>query len=37
MIPSLDMVVVLTGGNYGAKQKEPVDEIITRYVLPAVQ
>jgi hypothetical protein len=31
------MVVVLTGGNYGAKQKEPVDEIITRYVLPAVQ
>jgi CubicO group peptidase (beta-lactamase class C family) len=37
VFPSLDMVVVLTGGNYGAKQKEPVDEIITRYVLPAVQ
>jgi CubicO group peptidase (beta-lactamase class C family) len=37
VFPSLDMVVVLTGGNYGAKQKEPVDEIITRYVLPAVR
>jgi len=37
VFPSLDMVVVLTGGNYGAKQKEPVDEIITRYVLPAMQ
>jgi hypothetical protein len=30
------MVVVLTGGNYGAKQKEPVNEIMTQYVLPAM-
>jgi CubicO group peptidase (beta-lactamase class C family) len=37
VFPSLDMVVVLTGGNYGAKQEDPTDEIITRYVLPAVQ
>jgi CubicO group peptidase (beta-lactamase class C family) len=37
VFPGLDMVVVLTGGNYGAKQKEPVDEIITQYVLPAAQ
>ena len=37
MFPSLDMVVVLTGGNYGTSQKEPVDEIITLYVLPAVE
>ena len=32
--PSLDMVVVLTGGNY--ETPEPVNEIITRYILPAV-
>lgn len=37
VFPSLDMVVVLTGGNYGAKQKDPTAEIITQYVLPAVQ
>jgi CubicO group peptidase (beta-lactamase class C family) len=37
VFPGLDMVVVLTGGNYGAKQTEPVDEIIAGYVLPAVQ
>jgi CubicO group peptidase (beta-lactamase class C family) len=35
VFPSLDMVVVFTGGNY--VQEEPVDEIITRYILPAVQ
>jgi CubicO group peptidase (beta-lactamase class C family) len=35
VLPELDMVVVLTGGNYvGAT---PVDEIIQEYVLPAVQ
>lgn len=35
VFPSLDMVVVLTGGNYATE--EPVEEIITRYILPAVQ
>ena len=34
VFPSLDMVVVLTGGNYVGN--EPTDEIITRYILPAV-
>jgi CubicO group peptidase (beta-lactamase class C family) len=35
VFPSLDMVVVFTGGNYvGAS---PVDEIVTRYILPAVR
>jgi CubicO group peptidase (beta-lactamase class C family) len=34
VFPSLDMVVVFTGGNYVGK--EPVDEILTRYILPAV-
>jgi CubicO group peptidase (beta-lactamase class C family) len=34
VFPSLDMVVVFTGGNYVGQ--EPVDEIITRYILPAV-
>jgi CubicO group peptidase (beta-lactamase class C family) len=33
VFPSLDMVVVFTGGNY--VQQEPVDEIISRYILPA--
>jgi CubicO group peptidase (beta-lactamase class C family) len=33
VFPSLDMVVVFTGGNY--VQEEPVDEIIARYILPA--
>ena len=32
--PSLDMVVVFTGGNYVGQ--DPVDEIITRHILPAV-
>jgi len=35
VFPSLDMVVVFTGGNYVGD--EPVDEIITRYILPAVR
>jgi CubicO group peptidase (beta-lactamase class C family) len=34
VFPSLDMVVVFTGGNY--VEAEPVDEIITRHILPAV-
>jgi CubicO group peptidase (beta-lactamase class C family) len=34
VFPSLDMVVVFTGGNYA--EPEPVDEIVTRYILPAV-
>jgi CubicO group peptidase (beta-lactamase class C family) len=33
VFPDLDMVVVLTGGNY--VDEEPVDEIITRFILPA--
>ena len=35
VFPSLDMVLVFTGGNYVGQ--EPVDEIIVRYILPAVQ
>ncbi|NIM95834.1 MAG: serine hydrolase [Anaerolineales bacterium] len=35
VFPSLDMVVVFTGGNY--VEEEPVDEIIIRHILPAVQ
>ena len=35
VFPSLDMVVVLTGGNYSTH--EPVQEILTRHILPAVQ
>lgn len=35
LFPSLDMVVVFTGGNYATH--EPVQEILTGYVLPAVQ
>jgi CubicO group peptidase (beta-lactamase class C family) len=35
VFPSLDMVVVFTGGNY--VDEEPVDEILTRFILPAVQ
>ena len=34
LFPSLDMVVVFTGGNY--VDEVPVDEIIERYILPAV-
>jgi CubicO group peptidase (beta-lactamase class C family) len=34
VFPSLDMVVVFTGGNYVGP--EPVDEIVTRHILPAV-
>jgi CubicO group peptidase (beta-lactamase class C family) len=32
---SLDMVVVFTGGNY--VQQEPVDEIISHYILPSAR
>jgi CubicO group peptidase (beta-lactamase class C family) len=35
VFPSLNMVVVFTGGNY--VQQEPVDEIISQYVLPSVR
>jgi CubicO group peptidase (beta-lactamase class C family) len=35
VFPSLDMVVVFTGGNYVGR--EPVDEIVVHYILPAVQ
>ena len=33
VFPSLDMVVVFTGGNY--IEEDPVDDINTRYILPA--
>ncbi len=35
LYPDLDMVVVLTGGNYATH--EPVHEILTRWILPAVR
>jgi len=35
VFPDLDMVVILTGGNYATYA--PVNEIITRYVLPAIR
>jgi len=35
VFPDLDMVVVFTGGNYVGQV--PVDEIITRFILPAVE
>ena len=35
VFPSLDMVVVFTGGNY--TEDEPVDEIIERHIIPAVR
>jgi CubicO group peptidase (beta-lactamase class C family) len=35
VFPSMDMVVVFTGGNYVGR--EPVDDIIAQYILPAVQ
>jgi hypothetical protein len=35
VFPSMDMVVVFTGGNY--VQEDPVEEIVTRYILPAVR
>ncbi len=35
VFPALDMVVVFTGGNY--VQEDPVDEILTRFILPAAQ
>jgi CubicO group peptidase (beta-lactamase class C family) len=35
VFPALDMVIVLTGGNY--VQEDPVDEIIARFILPAAQ
>ena len=35
VFPELDMVVVFTGGNY--VDDDPADEIVTRFVLPAVQ
>ncbi len=34
VFPSLELVAVFTGGNYVGH--EPVDDIVTRYVLPAV-
>jgi CubicO group peptidase (beta-lactamase class C family) len=34
VFPSLELVAVFTGGNYVGP--EPVDDIVTRYVLPAV-
>jgi CubicO group peptidase (beta-lactamase class C family)/penicillin V acylase-like amidase (Ntn superfamily) len=34
VFPSLDMVLVFTGWNYVGE--EPVDEIVTQYILPAV-
>ena len=36
VFPSLNMVVVLTGGNY-ATEPTPVNDIITRYILPAAR
>jgi CubicO group peptidase (beta-lactamase class C family) len=35
VFPSLDMVVVFTGGNY--VEESPVDEIISHHILPAVR
>ncbi len=35
VFPSLDMVVILTGGNYATH--EPDQEILTNHILPAVQ
>ena len=35
VFPSLDMVIVFTGGNY--VEDEPVDEIIVQHILPAVR
>jgi len=35
VFPAQEMVVVLTGGNY--VQNEPTDELIARYILPAVE
>jgi len=35
VFPSLDLIVVLTGGNYATP--EPVHEMISQYILPAVQ
>jgi CubicO group peptidase (beta-lactamase class C family) len=35
LFPDLDMVIVLTGGNYATH--EPVQEILEDYILPAVQ
>jgi CubicO group peptidase (beta-lactamase class C family) len=35
VFPDLDMVVVFTGGNYMGV--EPTDEILTQYILPAVE
>ena len=35
VFPSLDMVVVFTGGNYVTP--EPTNDIISRHILPALQ
>ena len=35
VFPELDMVVILTGGNYATPA--PVNEIVTNYILPAVR
>lgn len=38
VLPSLDTVVVFTGGNYAIQDyMNPIHEIITHYILPAVQ
>jgi hypothetical protein len=36
VIPELDMVMVLTGGNYGATTNSYYQRVISEYVLPAV-
>jgi CubicO group peptidase (beta-lactamase class C family) len=35
VFPSLDMVVVFTGGNY--VEPSPIDDIVSQYILPAVR
>jgi hypothetical protein len=35
VFPSLDLVVVFTGGNYATP--EPVHEMVCEYILPAIQ
>jgi len=34
-IPELDMVAVFTGGNYTSSEKEPIVNLLERYILPA--
>ena len=35
LLPDFDLVIVLTGGNY--VDKDPVDEIVSQYIIPSVQ